>query len=155
MNPDELINQLGWDANALPAGWSIAPARSSSKGEGTGWRVYTLSGGNIQIRWSPGSLLPDHSNDPYWTVSSGQFGETAGYGKSALGPAIDAGSWDQPPYATPGSSSSGGSQCVQGNDGTQTVSCIWDPFPLDLLGQTTGSGGPNGPCGPAKLTYVV
>ncbi len=32
MNPDDVLNQLGWNADDLPPGWSIDQANSSSKG---------------------------------------------------------------------------------------------------------------------------
>jgi hypothetical protein len=155
MNPDDVLNQLGWNADDLPPGWSIDQANSSSKGAGTGWKTYTLNGGGYQIRWSPGSALPDHSNDPYWTVSSGKYGVTAGNGKNALGPAIDAGEWDQPPYAVSGPSGGGAGQCINGGRGPQTASCVLDPFPLDLLSSTMPGIGSNNPCASTKPTYEV
>ena len=156
MNPEEVLNQLGWDASALPPGWAIDPAGSSSMGAGTGWRLYTLNNGGIQIRWSPGSLLPGHSSDPYWTVSSGKYQITAGNSAKALGPPIPAGGWDQPPYATPGAASrGGGGGCIPGDGGTQTVGCIIDPFPFDTVGLTTLNPGTSAQCYATEPVYIL
>ena len=154
LNPPDVLTQLGWDPNSLPSGWSIEPASSSSLGAGAGWKLFTLSGGNIQIRWSPGSPRSDHPSTPYWTVSSGTYGPTAGNRKGSLGPAIDGGAWDQPPYAT-GPAGNGGNGCVTEGGGTQLASCTLDPFPLDLIGTSTSDlGGGNG-CSTTEPKEIV
>lgn len=104
MNPADLLNKLG----GIPDEFTVSPARSSSAGLGSGWKLTSEQEGGIQIRWSPGSARPDHPSDPYWVVSSGRGG-TAG--------PVEAGTWpDGPePYVTPpdpGPEEPGSSGCL-------------------------------------------
>lgn len=103
MNPEDVINLLG----GLPAGASVSPAQSASLNAGPGWKLSIKSGGNITIRWSPGSARSDHPGTPYWRVSGGRYDRSG---------QIPAGTWENgpPEYTEPISPSpdEGGDPCL-------------------------------------------
>ena len=144
MNPDDLLSHLGWSSTALPSGWVTDEATSSSKGAGTGWKLFNEGGGGYQFRWSPGSLRPDHSEEPYWTVSSGVYGRTSGE------QGIPAGDWDEPPYATDPTPSQGGDDAgsagvgcvVDASGSTEAILADCDPVPQGGIrsGSRVGEG---------------
>ena len=157
MNPDEFIEALG----GVPPGFSVQPGQSASLGQGPGWKLTTQDDGGYQFRWSPGSARPDHPDNPYWRVSSGEYGKSPDR--------IPGGDWPDGPseYTNPpapragGDSDSGGDPCItsyqSGIGGPQLLGCdltgpgefggdgdgddVTDPSfnPFEFLSYTLGS----------------
>ncbi len=87
LDPDEVIQALG--PEGVPSNAYVGPAGSSSAGQGPGWKLnWDGPRGNVTIRWSPGSARSDHPSEPYWKVSSGEYGTSE---------RIPAGNWENRP----------------------------------------------------------
>lgn len=71
-SPQELLEKLG----GVPDGWEITGLGGSSRIRGKGFKLQEMNGRGgttgRQIRYHPGG--PRHGPDPYWTVTSGEFG---------------------------------------------------------------------------------
>jgi RHS repeat-associated protein len=69
-NPGQILEEMG----GVPSGWEVSPGQGQSVAPG--WKMWEIAHPDNQIRWSAGSLRPDHPDDPYWVVSSGASGRS-------------------------------------------------------------------------------